>query len=521
MYSQVDTAWIRRYNGLGDTLDYAYAIALDRQGNVYVTGHSWGLGTMNDYTTIKYNSNGDTLWVRRYNGTGNLDDEARYLTVDSQCNVYVTGYSFDSGTGADYLTIKYNSAGVEQWVQRYNGPENLNDYANSLIVDGQGNVYVTGLCYIVSGIDCDYVTIKYNSAGVEQWVQRYNGLGNSYDAAYAIATDSSGNIYVTGGSFGLGTHYDCATIKYNSNGDTLWIRRYNGPGNNDDEAYYLTVDSQCNVYVTGYSCSSGLIPNFVTIKYNSAGTQQWVARYNGPGTHGDYASSIAVDVQGNVYVTGSSDSNSNPETTNMDYATIKYNSSGIQEWVQRYNGPGNSHDYANSLAIDGQGNIYVTGSSFGSGTHYDYMTIKYNSAGTQQWVARYNGSGNLGDNASSIIVDEQDNVYITGGSSGSSSYEDFATIKYVQTGAIEETREVRSNGHLSLEILPNPASNYFTIRLPSFNNHIKIFDVSGKIIKEVRNMTQEMRVSLDGIENGVYFIKIDNSNEVTKIIITK
>jgi hypothetical protein len=72
-----------------------------------------------------------------------------------------------------------------------------------------------------------------------------------------------------------------------------------------------------------------------------------------------------------VYVTGSSIG------TNYDYATIKYNSSGVQQWVIRYNGPGNSYDYASSLAVDGSGNVYVTGVSFGSGTYYDYATIKY------------------------------------------------------------------------------------------------------------------------------------------------
>jgi len=88
-------------------------------------------------------------------------------------------------------------------------------------------------------------------------------------------------------------------------------------------------------------------------------TQEWVARYNGPGNSNDNAWSLAVDGSGNVYVTGSSDVSG----TGRDYATVKYNSSGVQQWVARYNGPGNSSDNARSLAVDGSGSVYVTGES--------------------------------------------------------------------------------------------------------------------------------------------------------------
>ena len=115
------------------------------------------------------------------------------------------------------------------------------DEATAIAVDGSGNVYVTGGSY-GSGTYYDYATIKYNSSGDTMWVRRYNGPGNSYDEATAIAVDSSGNVYVTGWSYSLGTGYDYATIKYNSSGDTMWVRRYNGPGNSDDEATAIAVE---------------------------------------------------------------------------------------------------------------------------------------------------------------------------------------------------------------------------------------------------------------------------------------
>ena len=114
--------------------------------------------------------------------------------------------------------------------------------------------------------------------------------------------------------------------------------------------------------------------------------ESWVARYNGPGNYTDNPVAIAVDGSGNVYVTGESSGQDA-----VDYATIKYNSAGEEQWVARYNGPGNGNDRANAIAVDALGNVYVTGESLGQGTGIDYATIKYNSAGQQQWVARYNG----------------------------------------------------------------------------------------------------------------------------------
>jgi hypothetical protein len=417
------------------------------------------------------------------------------------------------------------------WVRRYNGPGNSYDEARSIAVDGQGNVYVTGKSY-GSGTGYDYATIKYNSLGVQQWVQRYDGPGNYYDMAYAIAVDGLGNVYVTGYSWGSGTAYDYATIKYNSAGVQQWVQRYDGPGNDYDCAYAIALDGAENVYVTGYSIGSGISSDYATIKYDSAGVQQWVQRYDGPGNdYGyDYAYAIAVDGQGNVYVTGTS-----PDSgTYKDYATIKYNSNGVQQWVARYNGPGNDWDEAYAIAVDGAGNVYVIGYSIGSGTTEDYATIKYNSNGVQQWVQRYNGPGNSYDVARSLAVDGQENVYVTGYSIGSGTSEDYATIKYVQTPGIEEIASLPLTMTKGFEVYPNPAKSFFVVRIPQTLKQVqgdkcvvKMFDVTGKVVREIdspsahNDKVAELRISLDGIKNGVYFIQAGDEIINKKLVITK
>ncbi|MGI8924556.1 MAG: SBBP repeat-containing protein [Fimbriimonadales bacterium] len=187
-------------------------------------------------------------WVARYNGPGKdfSNDSAVDVAADAQGNVYVTGYSYGSGN-FDYATVKYDSAGKEQWVARYNGA-NGDDFATALATDGSGNVYVTGYSWNGSNRE-DYATIKYDSEGNEQWVARYHG-GSWVDKAYAVAVDPSGNVYVTGESHGsIGSDY--ATIKYDSSGKEQWVAR--GPEESvlGERAVALAVDASGNVYVTG------------------------------------------------------------------------------------------------------------------------------------------------------------------------------------------------------------------------------------------------------------------------------
>jgi uncharacterized delta-60 repeat protein len=431
-------AWVARYNGPGNSGDIATAMAVDNSGNVYVTGASTGVGPGYDYATIKYNSAGQRQWVPRYNGPGNSDDTAQAIAVDSLGNVYVTGTSIGSDIYGDYATIKYNSAGQQQWVARYDGPGH-EDYAAAIVVDSSGNVYVTGTS-TGSGTSSDYATIKYNSAGQQQWVARYD---QSDDVATTIGVDGLGNVYVTGGCCGI--DYDYGTVKYNSGGQQQWVARYDGPANSFDTATAIALDNSGAVYVTGQSNAFDTGSDYATIKYNATGQREWVVRYAGPGNSSDEAGAIAVDTSGNVYVTGHS---------SPGYGTIKYNSAGQQQWVAHYNHPG----YASAIAVDISGNVYVTGGTRGFGYGEDYATVKYNSAGQEQWVARYDGPGPgySTDHAGAIAIDALGNVYVTGGSLGSGTSSDYATIKYVQEAAPTPTPTPTPTAWPSLTPRPLP-----------------------------------------------------------------
>ena len=529
LFSQVSTVWEKRYNGTGNGYDEATSLFVDAAGNIYVAGASTGSGSGKDFTVVKYNSDGLTQWVGRYNGPGNADDDAYLVKVDNAGNVYVSGASTGSGSGLDYCVVKYNSAGVQQWASRYNGPGNATDEVYSLQFDNSGNVYITGYSNGGSTGD-DICTIKYNSSGAQQWMVRYNGSANNDDYGNSIAIDNAGNSYVTGAVTRTGSDLDYITVKYNASGVQIWSVFYNGPGNGEDFPSSNAIDANGNIFVTGYSYGSTSGPDYCTIKYNNSGAQQWVQRYDGPDGW-DESWNIILDPAGNVYITG----NSAGVGTGDDYCTIKYNNSGVQQWIARYTGPDSSNDYCNWVAPDANGNVYVTGIvGDGVGNPQNMVTVGYNSAGVQQWVQTYNGIGNEFDSGNALTVDNQGNVYVTGGSDNIGNT-DFVTIKYSSTIGIQPiSTEIPDKFQLK-QNYPNPfnPSTRIQFSIPnaatdSRSVKLEIYDISGKLIETLLNEDlsagmYEIDFDASGLATGTYFYRLttDNFTETKKMLLIK
>jgi hypothetical protein len=486
---------------------------VDQAGNVYVTGRSEQSPGNYDCATIKYNSLGGEEWVQRFNGPENEWDYGKSIAVDASGDAYVLAQSH-----VNYVTLKYNTVnGFEQWRQTYNEGNS----AWALALDNQTNIYVTGGASSGGTSGNDFTTVKYNFLGVEQWVKRYSGPDSLSDIATAIAVDDFGNVYITGSSGDYLNEYDYATVKYNTDGVLQWVQRYNGPAGLDDGANSIAVDDSGNVYVTGASENFYDNNDYATIKYNSDGVQQWVNRYSAGGDNVAYA--IAVDALRNVYVTGESEG----VGTTLDYATIKYSSTGDQMWVSRYNGPDSSIDAAYSLALDGSGNVYVTGGS-SNNLNGDYATVKYNTIGNEVWVQRYNGPGNGEDRATSIVVDGSGNVYVTGQSYGNGTKDDYATIKYSQPASVETISSNIPGEFKLLQNFPNPFNPSTTIRFsipqPQLVT-IKVYDVLGNVITSIVNEelpAGEYKIEFDGhsdegqnLSSGVYFYQLKAGDFVT------
>src|SRR5579884_746129 len=417
--------WVAQFNGPDNKTDYPSKMTTDALGNVYVTGYSCrassnpfgalcGMNANADYATVKYDANGNQLWAARYDS--GKDDSPVSLSVDQTGNVYVTGTSANPFIGEDFATVKYDANGNQLWAARYDG--GIFENAIALKVDSAGNVYVTGRSSSPRG-DYDFATVKYDPSGKQLWATRYQYVSN--DAPAALAVDGLGNVYVTGYScrdMACATA-DYVTIKYDSDGNQLWAARYGDTGYNGAQA--LSVDQNGNVYVTG-STFNGTNMDFATIKYDPSGNQLWVSRYD----HGsdDRATAMTLDHSGNIVVTGASYG-----STVFDYATVKYDPSGKELWNARYDSGGCktnfADDYAKTVFVDGDNNVYVVG--YQTGFDIDYNAVKYDANGNQIWIAKYIPQSN--SYGVDLSMDASGNFYIIGGSWNGANY-DYATVKY-------------------------------------------------------------------------------------------
>lgn len=322
--------WSRAYDG--GHWDYAYGVAVDSGDNIVVTGayEKWqdyndngeeDPGEVNyDYWTMKYDAAGNELWGKTYDSEHG-DDQAFAVAVDSQDNMVVTGYSSDGSTD-NYYTIKYNPDGRKLWSKTYDGGDV--DHANSVAVDSEDNVIVTG--YSSDGETLNYCTVKYDKDSTEVWDEPVTYDGGYEDGALEVVVDSEDNIVVTGGSSD-GTISNYYTVKYAPNGNifTGWPVTYDS--GYKDTAFGAAVDSEDNIIVTGsYSIpppEGSWFPiwnRYHTIKYNPSGaeiTNGWPAIYDGDDEEVVY--DVAVDSDGNVIVTGKAF-----DGATWNYYTIKY-----------------------------------------------------------------------------------------------------------------------------------------------------------------------------------------------------
>jgi uncharacterized delta-60 repeat protein len=377
--------WVAGYDGPGSGKDEPYDIVIDSNSNIYVAGRSTGDGTSSDYAIIKYHPDSNLpVWVARYDGPASSNDIAYSAAVDSKGNIYVTGHSVGIGDNVDCATIKYSSdSNLPVWVARYDGPAKGMDAGYGIAVDSNDNIYVAGTS---AGQDTsyDFITIKYTAdSNLPVWVARYDGAGSDIDMGTAIAINDEGNIFTTGISTGLNTFLDYTTIKYQPDSNQpVWVATYNGRADGNDIAYDAAVDSIGNIYVTGRSDSGPPSKHdYATVKYSTDSNQPvWVATYSGQDDNYDTGWEIEIDENDNIYVTGDSFASE----TSTDYVTIKYGSEANEPiWIAHYPTvveAGIDAYQGRAMVIDPNNKIYVTVPDAASGTFNDFLILRYSAS---------------------------------------------------------------------------------------------------------------------------------------------
>lgn len=392
--------WVASFNGVDSSIDQANAVAVPPHGGrVFVTGSSWGgSDTQTDIMTIAYRgANGDLLWAKPYDGPGHQTDAGSDLVASpSGRTVFVTGASAAADGTLDVVTIAYDAAGgAPRWIARSEGV--TGGYDEGMAIDlspGGSMVFVAGYRTGTSGIDL--LILAYDAhSGDELWAHTIDAGGEEVGRSIAVAPDGTA-VFVTGATTGgpadSRTPTDCASLGRSIGadyvtaayapvtGDRVWLKNYDGPDHDCDEAYGLAVSPDSSaVFVTGSSFSPATDSDAATIAYQADdGATRWAARYDGPDHHFDKGDSVTVDPGGGqVFVGGLATS----AVTDYDFLTLFYDAaSGAQLRVERYDGPGHAFDAPNAIAANPQGGaVVVTGGSTGANLAAgpDYATVIY------------------------------------------------------------------------------------------------------------------------------------------------
>ena len=523
--------------------------------------------------------NVDWLWVKQAGGTDY--DFGHSIAVDANGNNYVTGsFSGSSTFGTTTLTssgdkdifvAKIDHNGNWLWANQAGGISY--DYGRGIAVDDNGNSYITGefeesatfgTTTLTSSGSYDIFVAKLDSSGNWLWAKQAWGIGE--DVGFSIAVDAKGNSYITGvfmesANFGTTTltssgDYDIFVAKLDINSNWLWAKQ--AGGTDDDYGNGIAVDANGNSYVTGYFSesatfgtttltSSGDIDIFVA-KLDSSGNWLWANQAGG--TNCDYGHGIAVDDNGNSYIIGNFLESANFGITTLtssgyyDIFVAKLDINGNWLWAKQAGGT--SYDFGNSIAVDTNRNVYVTGffysssCSFGtitlinsSSEYIDIFVAKLDINGNWLWAKQAGGTSD--DCGYGITVDVNGNSYITGIFRGSATFGtttltssgdfDIFVAKLGEVNSIDLPDIISFSGIRS--IYPNPFNPLTTIdyeiSMPA-DVKIEVYNNRGQLVRNFILGYKEQgsyKLTWEGEDNngclcstGIYYIRMQAGKEI-------
>jgi len=417
-FSQPQQEWVRQFNSGSNQNDSVTDMKTDISGNIYMCGSVEYNTNLKDALLLKYNSSGVFQWSRTWRGTGvNLNvSTGKKILFDSEGFIYVLGRASINNNVIDFLLIKYNSNGDTVWVRTFDGMNEELDDANDMTVDQNNNIYITGLLYGFGNIDNG--TIKYDKNGNLKWSKKFSGfsgrnilldsgflyigggsnynisilkydtLGNSIDTFYCgtknsdgaqlMVFDSQKNLIVSGiENAKLPTRFNIVTAKISQTGVKSWLNIFNN--NFDDRSEYLydlKTDTEGNTVILVRSRNQQYNRSEVClIKYdNDNGDSIWTRKYNLVPFSNEQPEKMAIDKDNNIYVIETSDSN----FIFYRIVVIKYNPSGQLKWHKVYYPAVFSNSYGACISADTLGNIYASGiTNYDQTGDDDIVLIKY------------------------------------------------------------------------------------------------------------------------------------------------
>jgi hypothetical protein len=517
-------------------------------------------------------------WAR--GGSGNLA-EGISMTSDAVGNSYLTGYFHDTLIFDSYTLIGHNSVGTV-FLAKYDSNGNLvwakcpygnsNSIGYSVTTDLYGNVYITGQFANTNSLmfDSEILTcsgsvnifvVKYDSNGNVIWAKGYGGM--SADESFAIATDVSGNVFITGLfttfqiSFGSTTLYnsgntDVFIAKIDSSGQAIWAKSANGDMN--DQASSIAIDNTGNAYITGYFYSPVLIFGIYTItNFDVSGNtlDYFIVKYDVNGNEifaksggdigDDPANFITTNTTGKVFITGYFTSpsliiGSDTLLSSASYNSfiVEYDTTGQVDWAKT-SSIGNS--MGSCVAVDQCGNINISG-RFAQGSStiaFDTVTITSPNNGDNMYIVQLNSLGNAiygtaltcgGDDWNAIAFDNNDNMYVGGDYINSptiigndtliSPADEMTFVAKLQFSCIT-TATPEPQHHQTISFFPNPLSSTSTLQIQStLSGIVKVnfYNILGQNVINIESEAPSIIIDRNNFNTGMFFYQVSIGEKI-------
>lgn len=404
--------------GTPDEVDWS-ASGTDNSNNLLETGNTIVTNEGTNIITTKKDRFGQVVWEKLFDGTDSSNDYGIAVKSDNSNNVYVAGATNDLTDNAfDFVILKYNPSGTLQWEYTYAGNYNGNDLPIDILPDGSGNVYVTGLSE--DSTEQDILTLKLSSTGTLVWEARYDHV-QLPDIPAGMEFDDSGNVVVAGGSADT-AKWEIVTLKYSPSGTLLNETRVSSTTFEQPRAF--TRDGQGNFYITGQTGTGGPNPDVKTIKLDSALNIVWEQEHDGTGFE-DMGNSLCVNNEGDVFITGYTGNSDGSQ----DMLTLRYRPDGTEVWAKTIRPLYPQGTAAGKkITADGFGRIYVAGETQLK-ANPDMVVIGYDTSGLKRWHRIFSNGPTGVEVPTGITLDLLGDILVTGISKDGTSSKNF-TVKY-------------------------------------------------------------------------------------------
>lgn len=350
-----NTIWEETFNLGAGTKSYGVALALDGN-NLYIVGATFnGTNGNHDYLVLKYDTSGNNVWSYTYNGPDNGEDIPSSLIYDADGNIYVTGASYGNTTNYDYLTLKLSASGILSWAKRYDH-NGFRDGASHIQIDPSGEIAITGASENTANV-WDYAILKYDHLnGTLIQEKRFASGIIGLDIPLGFTADDNGYFYLTGyGTNGSGTDNDIYTVKMDDQLNIIW-EKFFGASDLNDAGQDVVLDNGGNIYVCGYSEKTNGGSNFTLIKYDQNGNELWSKQRASVSSQNPVqARYIKIDALGNIILTGE-ETNGN----NSFIKTVSYSPDGQLLWEDDHDGDPNAIEKPLGITTLSDGSVLVS-----------------------------------------------------------------------------------------------------------------------------------------------------------------